>query len=390
MADTQGSVANPLTHQEERELDERFENEQTQHAQQDFVPATHNDEDPEWAALEELTRQIEAEDQEGQQQPGQDAAQQPQQQQPTKDQPQTPPKNDQPQQPAPMIPKGRFDEVLTRANELALENARLQGQIEATQKFGQPAGQQQPNADNPPAPTPEQRIASLREKQVDLANKVDEGELTSAQAEVERQKIDDEIWGIRQETLMTQHSQQSPQQGNEPRPDLYLEEKYQQMEQAHPYMAYIEKDSQWAVLADEAKDTLETQLGRALDAKNPADELAWRNRMAELSDVYGPRWTGKTPEEVGLKPPAQQGQQQPSAGQQPQSGLTPEQQARKDKLALQNDLPPNVGDMGKGGRGQDDIWTEERIAGLSDEQYEALPAATRQLIDSRMSDGPIN
>lgn len=91
-------------------------------------------------------------------------------------------------------------------------------------------------------------------------------------------------------------------------------------------------------------------------------------RVAQLSDVYGPIWGAKAP----------QPQQQPAP---PKPGMSPTAQARQQKLAVAANAPPDVNRLTPQG-GQGPEYTEDQIANMSDEEILALPKSVRERFSS--------
>lgn len=276
----------------------------------------------------------------------------------------------------PTIPKPRFDQVAQERDQWRDQALRMQGQIEAFQVFQQqPGGTQQEQ--QPAEQTPEQKIAGFRDEQKAIAKRFDDGEISAEDMETERQRLDDEIWNVRQGALTPPATQDTTQTGQDQRTDLYLNEKFDQLETQYPYTKLIEGEPNWAFLSNQAVAELKAEGMETIDPNNPAHELAVRTRMAELTDKYGPVMTGKTVEQPN-------GSQQQQSGQQPNQ-MSPQAKARNEKLSLANELPPDIG--AAGGSGQGDVWTEERMLSLSEEEFENLPASTRDALNRKYGDG---
>ena len=275
------------------------------------------------------------------------------------------------------IPKPRFDQVAGERDHFRDQAAYWQGQAEAFKAFG--PGQQGQTTEAQPEQTPEQKITSFRQEQQAVAKRFDDGELSAAEMETERQRLDDEIWNVRQGTL----SPPATEQAQQPAPsnnDLYLDEKLSDLETKHPFSRHIEGKENWDFLAKTAVSRLADQ-GIEYDASDPVHELRARTVMAELTDQYGPVMTGKRLDQISG------GQQQQPERQEPQQKQpSPEAKARGQKLDLQQELPPDIGAAGNGDQNSD-VWSEERVSSLTEEEWEALPAATQTALNRKFGDG---
>lgn len=282
----------------------------------------------------------------------------------------------------PRIPKSRFDEAVQKEREEAekarQEAAYWRGVAEASRRN---AGQQPPQPGQrqtaPQAPVqqqraPEQQIAAIRAQQVEIARKFDEGEIGFEEAERQRVALEDRVFEIRAQALR-QPQQQAP--GERYLSDIRLEEKTQELEQAHPYVALIPDESPyWDMLKIEAVPIARQrgiQIGRDGFGVDPWNEFQRRQVMAELTDKYGPTWF------PDHKPAPRQPSTAPSPATSPQqSGLSPAAAARAAKLDQQAAAPPDIPGMGTTAGGTTEV-TESQIEAMSEEEILALPAATR-------------
>lgn len=355
--------------------------------------------DPDYAALVELRKQSETDDDESKGEDGKPEAESAAKPEETEGKPAAgadtvPAEQTGEQQPAetPMIPLPRFQEVNSRLDEARIENARLMGRLEAIQAMGgqtgTAAGEQQPGEAEP---TAAEKIAAIREEQAGVAKRFDEGEITLAEAEGERARLDDRIWDIRQDELTKANvtAQQPQAEAAGVQTDLYREERLGQLEDQHPYTRLIREDAHWDFLVSETHRLLNAE-GRTIDPRNPADDLVFRTRMAELTDTYGPNFTGIARETLGGGAPSDAGHQtqnQPERGGTAKPGeMSDEAKARDAKLDMAQRMPPDVSQLG-GANAAADVWTDERVAALSEEEYEALPDATRAAIARKFGDG---
>lgn len=265
----------------------------------------------------------------------------------------------------PMIPKARLDEVLAQSAAKDQTIARLQGETEALKMVVQPKAPGATPA-QPAAPSLEQEVASLRQQQDALAKRYDDGEVDMATVTREIRKLEDQVFRLREQSL-AEKLKPAPAAPQATAPDMRLEEKFQELEGAHPMLktAEVMRDDHWDFLLNEAATQLRNE--GVEFPKGPLPPLLrfkLSERVATLSDVYGPIWGAK----------AAQPQQQPAP---PNKGMSPTAQARANKLDLAANAPPDVNRLTPQG-GQGPEFTEDQIANMSDEEILALPKSVRE------------
>lgn len=280
------------------------------------------------------------------------------------------PKGDEPQQPTPMIPKQRFDEVLSRQAEIERQNAFLQGQLMALRNRDPSAGQGQQGQQTQQQrqPTLEEVQAEIRKQQDDIAAKFDDGTLTYSEMQKQMRDLNDREYQIREQQLLQKVPKPQPQQQPQPQPQqtgdsLYLDQLTAQLEQEHPYVGMIENDSDFNWLVGKAREQLEQQ-GVRLDNSDTA-KYQLRKQVAVLSDQYGPMLTGK---------------QLPAKEQKP-SGPSDAAQARLNKMQMRQDMPPDLSRIpsqgGANQAGEPGELSDSQIEAMSDDEIAALPASTQ-------------
>ncbi|MER8602798.1 hypothetical protein NKH48_03250 [Mesorhizobium sp. M1233] len=266
------------------------------------------------------------------------------------------------EQPAPaVIPKARFDEVLGKNDEMARQIAFLSGQVEALKVRGPAAPGPAATPAAPAQPAAADRLIAVGTQIDALARKYDAGELSYADLTTQRRALDNQEQSIREEILLAKVPK--PEQQQQPATaDLYLDQLTADLEAKHPYLAAIESDMDFDWLVNKAKESFAAE--RIELPKGPVGNLRLRERIAVLSDRYGPMLTGKTLAATPAPAPAT-----PAA-----PGLSPEAAARAAKIAMQGDMPPNVASM-TGSAGE--VISEASIENMSDDDLAALPIATR-------------
>lgn len=261
----------------------------------------------------------------------------------------------------PMIPKERFDEALDKSNRYKSEAEYWKGLAEAA------AANAAKNADpaKPAEPSREEQIAVLEAEREDLLKRADDYDLKPSEMLLKHSEIERKIAAL--QTPEPAKSQPAPT----PREDLYLNEKTQALRTAHPYTSKIDAledaDDRWDILEREAAKAM-AKAGTPLDANNPVSVLQFRERVAKLTDVYGPLWAG----------PLDQSPSSPTAD--PKNRDTPSTVAtdRAAKLDMADKMPPSLDKMNASG-GELQI-TEAQIEAMTDEEIDALPAATKARI----------
>lgn len=274
-------------------------------------------------------------------------------------QPQGQPQQQGPKAEPPMIPKPRFDEVLGKADELARRNAFLEGQIAAMQSQ-KPAGQ----AQGQPAAEPEKPKRTLEQIDADkvaLAEEYDSGKLSTAEWKKREVELDREARQLMQQPA--QASQQPPAGSD----DLFLEQLTQQLEAKHPYSTLITDEADWAFIETKARQQLAAEGEKIGDDSRSTFLL--RQKMAQLTDKYGPTLTGKQLQQPQVQRQGGQQQQQP--------GGSTKAQAREAKLQQADGMPPNINSLGGTAASSTEI-SEADILAMDDEAIAALPESTRR------------
>ena len=274
----------------------------------------------------------------------------------------------------PMIPKTRFDEAVgqerARTEEAMRAASYWKGVSDASGQKGSAPGQPE-GPDQPEQKTPETVIAEERAKLAELATKYDDGDISTADFEKERAEIDDRIWEARRSQI-TPEPKEEPAKV-EPGEDLYLDQLTAELEGKHPFTREIpDNDPRWNTLQQEALRALESE--GVLLPPGDRGKFVLRQRMAELTDHYGPLWTGKTLED--LKGETSDSEETPSGDEKP--AMSPEAQARADKLALADNHPPDTSKVGSSG--DSETVTDAAIEAMSDDQIAALPESERRRI----------
>lgn len=273
----------------------------------------------------------------------------------------------------PMIPKARFDEVLTGKSKAEQEAAYWRGRAEASGTAAPGTGQQQQQQQQPQ--TPEQRIAAVRTEKAALAKEFDDGNLSMADYEARRDALDDKVTGIREEALLTKVRPAGDTKSSND--ELFLDSKTAELEDSHPWVHIFDQvgKAHWPLIETQARENLAE---RGVEIKGSIGTYHLREEMAKLADEIGPALLatkatakgialpGQTQDTAATKPPQQQQQKE----------LSPEAKARLAKLDQHRQAPPNLNNM-SGSSVNEDVLSDARVETMSEADYDKLPKATR-------------
>lgn len=310
---------------------------------------------------------------------------------------------------SPMIPKARFDEVLSERDLLRNQVGYMRGLIDANQQNAgkQPQKQEsgnkndqtdEDNQEGSDVDAFDAKIAEAEAKKLELAEKYDEGDLSTKQWREAEIAIDREIRGLsdrreqarldelRQESKAhTDKSLSAAQKAN------YINDQALAIQQNHPNIQLIDNlpkatsDAVWATINDQAARNL-AQRGVNLQDGSAQTRLALIQEKAALTDQLTPENT--TALLMGqyqfVDPRQYQAPTQQAQGQTAQKTegvnkqTSPEAKNRGEKLELANSQPPSIAGMGKGtGTGE---LTEADIENMSQEQLADLMQKSPQLV----------
>lgn len=273
----------------------------------------------------------------------------------------------------PMIPIERLNKEIAKNADLEASNVFLRSKLDALEKLvttgdAKPSQVQKAAAEVVDA-AKAQRDA-IQEKILSAAEQYDNQEISLKdfkRIEIEANK---ELAKLDHDGLLQEIASKLPAQ-KEQELDAFSETLIDMLVAKHPYAEVIDKGDKvkWDFLTYEASKQLASQLGRDL-VNNQRDLMLLRQRVAELTDTYGPIWY---PEAQVAKP---QAQPQPKPQEQPAPSPSGNAQARAEKLDMASKFPPNVSQFGSSGSHQEP--SQEAVAKMTDEEIEALPAPVRQ------------
>jgi hypothetical protein len=260
------------------------------------------------------------------------------------------------QQDQPMIPKARLDEVLKKQSDLERRNAFLEGALSAQGQLK--SGEAAPAAPEPPKRT----LDHIDADKVSLAKQFDEGKLSATEWQEKLVELDREARAL---------SAPAPTANQQAGDDLFLEHLTDQLEQKHPYSKLIEEDSHWQFLETEAMRQLAAEGVRI--GKSATDTFILRQRMAQLTDVYGPTMTGKSIQKKSAGPAA-------TTTTPPNPAPAKSAAARAEKLDMAARHPADINQLGGSSTNDAGEISEAAILTMSDEEIAALPEATKRRI----------
>lgn len=272
----------------------------------------------------------------------------------------------------PMIPKARLDDEIGKRTNAETAAAYWRGIAEgrATVASTAPAA---PAAPAVAQKSPREQVAEIDAQVIALADKFDKGEIGMADYKKDELRLN----GQRQD-ILDAAKKPAPTPAIDPvNSDLYLKQLTAKIENEHPYAWLIEADTQWNFIEAEARTSL---LNEGVPLTNDAGSaLALRTRMAELADRYGPTFTGIAPADAPARASAKSGRQlvKPSAPATPRSPNMPTPEQRASKLELATRHAPDINAAGSGGGGAA-TYTDDQIAGMTDDQVDALPDAVKR------------
>lgn len=269
-----------------------------------------------------------------------------------------------------MVPKAQLDEVLRSQNDLRLRLAATEGALALATRVVPAA----PEPVQPAGPTIAELVAAQGQKQLDDAARFDGGELSMSDFTRLRLQSDDTIRSLIAQDQVAYLRQQAPAVTG-PAPigladQQLLENDVNQQELAHPWVKVL-NNGELGWLAKIATDEAAARHQPIL--KGPVGTLRIRRAVAELSDVYGPRWYPQLVAVSNEAPPAEAARAltvvPPAQRQAPASaGVRAVQRVANH--------PPNIDQMGSPGS-TGNVITLETVGRMTEDQLMELPASTR-------------
>lgn len=281
-----------------------------------------------------------------------------------------------------MVPKARLDEVLSERDLLRSQIAYMQGLEDARAKQA-PSGNQEKtedgngdkgNQDGSNVDTIDAAIEAAEQKKLELAEKYDEGEISTRDWKAAELAIDKEIRGLtdkreieRLNAIKESSRSETDAALNAQKAAAWLNEQTLAIQEKHPNVAVIDatpkhiRDGIWQQINDQALQNLSNQ-GINVKDTSPNTRIAIIQEKARLTDSY----TAES-----LKAFLPQGFKAPTSNQ--STSQTPAQKQLSDaaknrgqKLELADSQPPSISDLGAGtGDGE---LTEADIVSMTEDQ----------------------
>jgi len=239
--------------------------------------------------------------------------------------------------------------VRRKASALNAENLVLKGQVQALKGIVQPVDAAAPADGAAPAAaepkTFEEAFAAVDAEYANIAEKVDNGELSMKEAEAKRAELRGRERALNEERSL-QIADQATTQAATSSNDLGLQEHVHKLVEDFPVVNRLTKE-QLQPFEDLAYEKAK-MAGNPIPT-GPIGTKRLREEMAALAEAfYDPAAAAaraaKKPGAVAA--PGSGGQAQPSGGAQPGTGTTPSAQQREAKLHVAGNMPPDIGNMG--------------------------------------------
>lgn len=305
---------------------------------------------------------------------------------------------------SPMIPKPRFDEVLSERDLLRNQVGYMRGLLDASQ---QNAGNNTPAPKQEATDKTEQKadtgnqegsevdeidaaIEAAEAKKLEYAEKYDEGEISNVELTKAQIEIDKSIRALSKQRLekVSEDSKAhtnaalSAQQQKD-----FIDNQALSVQQSHPNIAVIDSLPEstsaviWNEITNQAARNL-AQRGVNLRDNSPQTRVALIQEKAKLTDQLTPENTTKLlMGQYSFVNPSQYQPQQQAQGQTTETGKgQPSAEAKnlKEKLELANSQPPSIADMGQGTDTGE--LTEDALANMTEDQMADLLQKSPQLV----------
>lgn len=263
-----------------------------------------------------------------------------------------------------MVPKARLDEALSKLDATRAQRDHLSGRVsvlEDMSKGAKPADKTEQddgkgNQDGAVVDEIDAAIDAAEQKKLELAEKYDEGELSTKDWKAAELAIDKEIRGLtdkreveRLNELKESSKSETDAALNANRVEDWINTKTLEIQQNHPNVAVIEatpehiKAGIWQQINDQALRNLADQ-GVNVKDTSPNTRLKIIQEKARLTESYtAESLQAFLPE--GFKPPSSQ---QPNSGTDGQKKPSQAAVNRGQKLDLADSQPPSISDLGAG------------------------------------------
>lgn len=285
---------------------------------------------------------------------------------------------------SPMIPKPRFDEIRSERDLLRSQVAYMQGLEDARAAKaagignqdtgnGQGDGKKDGSVDDMVA-----AIEAAEQRKLELAEKYDEGELSTRDWKAAELVIDKEIRGLtekreieRLDAIRESSKVETDAMLNAQRAAEWLTEQTISIQQDHPNVAVIDatpehiRNGIWQQISSQALQNLSNQ-GINVNDPSPNTKFAIIKEKARLTDSYTADSLKAFLPPSFVAPASKSGQRQAPV----QNQLSERAKNRSDKLDLADSLPPQISDM-RSSAGDGEL-TESDLEGMTEDQIADL------------------
>lgn len=273
-----------------------------------------------------------------------------------------------------MVPKERLDEVIRQRDQYKAAAQYTQGVNDALRSNLRPdeAKPAEPAAKVEAGPTYDEKINAAEQQKIALAEKFDSGEINLKELRTHEVELDKQIRTLADERHKAQINELKVESTKVSQAQAIEAAAYNatvDIQKNHPYVAEIDnlpyavKRVAWEVIANEAQQMLRSQ------GINPNDgtansRIAFINAKAQLTDKYGPQYTGKNLSQQSV-------QQKPVLSQNAQN--------RSAKLELAAQQPPAISNLGVVDTKSE--LSSAQIESMSDDQIADMLARNRNSLD---------
>lgn len=287
-----------------------------------------------------------------------------------------------------MIPKARLDEALSRGDTFKDQAAYWRGVAEARAgQQAQPKQEQQPEGkqEEPENVVDEidSSIEAAEKRKLELAEKYDEGEISTRQWKEQELEIDKEIRQLSKQRLdqIREESKKDTEQAlTAAQQKNLIESRALEIQQQHPNVAVIDsypehlRQAIWTEITEQAVQNL-AQRGINVNDGSPQSRLELIREKAALTDNYTPDNLASA---LGGGKTSQGKQADSHTGQ----GKSDVAKNREQKIELAESQPPSIAGMGRSE--QSGELTEADIEKMSEDQladmWERAPQRLQKLL----------
>ncbi len=307
-----------------------------------------------------------------------------------------------------MVPKARLDEVLSERELLRNQVGYMRGLLDANQQNEgntsekQASGKEndqtdQDNQEGSEVDAFDAKISEAESKKLELAEKYDEGDISTKEWKEAEMAIDREIRGLsnereqaRLEEVRKESKDHTDKSLSAAQTEDFINDQALAIQQNHPNIQSIDQLPEstsnvvWATINDQAARNL-SQRGVNVQDKSAQTQVMLMQEKAALTDQLTPENTTKLlmgqyqfVDPKQYQAPNQQSSSQANPNEDGKPQVSADAKNRSQKLDLANSQPPSIADMGKGTATGE--LTEADIENMSQEKLADLMEKSPQLV----------